>query len=642
MKNCRYILAAIALMSLCACYKDDMRLDGFANDPDAVHIVVAAGGIQTRSNPIEEDGADPTKFNKGDKITVNSDYQDDVVYVFDGTAWTPEAEGYLKWYGNVQKFSAFYPSRHTNTVLDQSTLSALQTADIMSVYDSEQTINSERSIFLKLRRETARIVISKTVDWGTLYGSGYSITDLRIHSQEDAFVYKPYSGKENYYALLYRNPRERPDKTFLTIKIKKSGDLNAKEITHSITGIPVLEEGKSYQFELKIGKDKAEISCITVENWESGDVIKDGGEAIEAPDYSTSAVNGVTTYHVYTAKGLQDVNAIMTASSVTKETLASNIKLEGNIILPAVAEDESNWTAIGVYAVDEKGNTKIDLGYTGTFDGNGYTLTGLVINSENNYQALLGYLDAGGVVKNLTLANCSIKGGSYTGAFVGWSANSSIENCRLIATKDNEVRIESESLYLGGIVGQSFGTVSGCTLTADGGSVTITSTDDHVGGIVGNAGRDSYTSGCQVLALNGGTIAITGDERTGGIVGDVVNGDNAEMMSDCHITNNDGTITVTGTTDVGGAAGYIHSISNSFVQNCNVTGVQVTGTAQVGGFTGRLNDESTIVGSNTVKNCTVTGTDAETVKWDVGKNENTSHTPEITDGGENKVTILTE
>ncbi len=633
MKALRYFTAAFAIVALASCNKDDIELGGFVYDPDAVRINVTVGGHITRSNPIEEDGADQTKFNVEDRIIVRTEDQNDVVYTYNGTSWMPEEGKYLKWNKETHRFYARYPIESMDIQTDQSTIEGLRMSDLMEA-EAELSKNDNRSVVLQFNRRTARIVISKDIDWGTQYNDTYSVTDVQVYTIMGEPV-KTYVGKDNYYALVYPYYNVEPESTFITIKIKSGSE----EIIHTITSIPIHDAGKSYTYSLRIGRDKAEIASVTVEDWQSGKIVDDDVQTTEAPDYKTSVAGGVTTYHVYTAKGLQDVNAIMTASDVTAATLASNIKLEGNITLPAVAEGESNWTPIGFYSNDN--NNSNDAGFTGVFDGNGYTITGLVIHSANSYQGLFAYIDNGGVIKNLTLANCSIKGGSYTGAFVGWSANSSIENCHLIATTGKEVRIKSESLYTGGIVGQSFGTVSGCSLTANGGFVTIASTNDNVGGIVGNAGRDSYTSGCQVLALNGGTIAIRGNERTGGIVGDVVNGENAEMMSDCHIANNGGIITVAGAKDVGGAVGYIHSISNSFVQNCNVTGVQVTGTAQVGGFTGRLNN-STIVGSNTVKDCIVIGTDATTTKWDVGKNNNTSHTPEITDGGENKVTILTE
>ncbi len=638
MKALKYITAVAALVTLAACQNDDLDLGGFANDPDAVRIQATVGDMLTRSNPIGADKADRESFNHGDRISIktsNTSNQSPVVYTLTNGVWTPESGKYLKWTTNKEFFEAYYPanghydgSDTFEVPTDQYTPDLLAEADYMR-FGGEQD-KTDGALSLTLYRETARIVISEFM-WQPQFDRGNCKIESVTISDGTTHVNAYVENDAKCYALLHPTEEAQTTATFMVITVKDA--VKNETTTLTISNIPAHKAGWSYSYKIILGKRGASIGNVTVENWKTGAVINESGETTEAPGYEESVdANGVTTYHVYTAEGLQDVNTLLTASGVTAETLASNITLEGNITLPAVAEGGSNWTPIGFYSNDN--NNSNDAGFTGVFDGNGYTITGLVIHSANSYQGLFAYIDNGGVIKNLTLANCSIKGGSYTGAFVGWNANSSIENCRLIATTGKEVRIESESLYIGGIVGQSFGTVSGCSLTANGGSVTIASTNDNVGGIVGNAGRDSYTSGCQVLALNGGAIAITGDARTGGIVGDVVNGDNAEMMSDCHITNNDGTITVTGAKDVGGAVGYIHCISNSFVQNCHVTGVQVTGTTQVGGFTGRLKN-STIVGSNTVKDCTITGTDAATVKWDVGKNENTSHSPEITDGGGN-------
>ncbi len=640
MKTFRYITAVAAIIALAACQQEQTDGGGFADDPNAVRITATVDDNLTRSNPIAADQSDRESFNHGDRISIrtsSTSTQAPVVYTLTNGTWMPEAGKYLKWTADKEFFEAYYPvgghydgSDTFEVPTDQYTPDLLADADYMRFWGEKE--KQDGALSLTLTRETARIVISEFM-WQPQFDRANCKIESVTISDGTTHVNAYVENDSKCYALLHPTDNELTGNTFMVITVKD--EVKNEQTRLTISDIPAHKAGYSYSYRIILGRRAATIGAVTVESWQTGEVIKDGGETTEAPDYTTSEADGVTTYHVYTAQGLQDVNAILTASGVTAATLASNITLEGNITLPAVAEGGSNWTPIGIYTEDESGNAATDLGYTGTFDGNGYTITGLVIHSGNNYQGLFGFLDTGGVIKDLTLANCSVEGGRHTAAFVGWSNNSSIENCHLIATTGKEVRIESESYYIGGIVGQSFGTVSGCSLTANGGSVTIASTDDHVGGIVGNAGRASYTSGCQVLALNGGAIAITGNERTGGIVGNVVNGDNAEMMSDCHVTNNGGTITVTGAKDVGGAVGYIHSISNSFVQDCHVTGVQVTGTAQVGGFTGRLNDESTIVGSNTVKDCTVTGTDAATVKWDVGKNNNTSHTPEITDGGGN-------
>ncbi len=285
MKALRYFTAAVALVAWASCTNEELDSGGFASDPDAVRIIATVADLQSRSNPIDPDAEKRKSFNVGDKITIESENQSDVVYIYDGTNWSPEGEAYLKWNKDVQKFSAYYPSRYSSLQRDQRTLEALQMSDRMTVYNSVQTKGANRFIVLNLERATLRIVISKTIEWGSQY-EGYIVSDLQIHTPDD-YIIQPYSDdKDNYYALMLGGS-EKPQSTFLTIKIKKSNDADAQEITHTVTGIPLLEEGKSYHFELRIGRDKAEISSVTVEDWQPGKVVEGEIEATPVPDTSS-------------------------------------------------------------------------------------------------------------------------------------------------------------------------------------------------------------------------------------------------------------------------------------------------------------------------------------------------------------------
>ena len=80
---------------------------------------------------------------------------------------------------------------------------------------------------------------------------------------------------------------------------------------------------------------------------------------------------------------------------------------------------ECNFTAIGGYGKP----------FSGTYNGQGHTISGLRINkSGNSYddqsQGLFGYVGTGGTVKNVVLANSRIIGYSNTGGIVGY-------NCQL-------------------------------------------------------------------------------------------------------------------------------------------------------------------------------------------------------------------
>jgi len=65
----------------------------------------------------------------------------------------------------------------------------------------------------------------------------------------------------------------------------------------------------------------------------------------------------------------------------------------------------ASWTPIGNSSTN----------YSGIFDGNGYEIGGLNVNSEDNYQGLFGYTkDA--TIKNLTVSG-QVNGGGWVGAF---------------------------------------------------------------------------------------------------------------------------------------------------------------------------------------------------------------------------------
>ncbi len=284
MKALRYFTAAVALVAWASCTNEELDSGGFLGDPDAVRIQATVGDLWTRSNPIEEDGADPTKFNNGDRIEIRTEEQGYVVYAFDGTNWNPEGSDYLKWNKEAHRFSAYYPAGIYNILEDQSTLENLQKSDLMEA-EANLSKNNTGSISLNFKRRLARIVISKTIDWGTQYDDTYSVTDLRVHTIMEKQV-NPYSGKDNYYALVNSDYREEPALTFLTIKVQ-SNHPDSEEITHTITGIPLHEAGKSYVYELRIGRDKAEISKVTVEEWQPGKVVEGEIEATPVPDTSS-------------------------------------------------------------------------------------------------------------------------------------------------------------------------------------------------------------------------------------------------------------------------------------------------------------------------------------------------------------------
>ena len=168
-------------------------------------------------------------------------------------------------------------------------------------------------------------------------------------------------------------------------------------------------------------------------------------------------------------------------------------KLTADIDMSKACSEESgtSWTPIG----NDTNRFK------GTFDGNGYKITGLYINSTSDYQGLFGYVGEGGTVKNLGVSG-NVEGSESVGGVVGYSSGT-VTNCY----NTGAVTGSSSSYYIGGVVGYSSGTVTNCYNT---GNITGTSA---VGGIVGYNYYGTVTN-CYNIG------DVTGSSYVGSIAGD--------------------------------------------------------------------------------------------------------------------------
>ncbi len=149
--------------------------------------------------------------------------------------------------------------------------------------------------------------------------------------------------------------------------------------------------------------------------------------------------------------------------------------------------------------------------FSGTFDGNGHTISNLNINRPDDpYIGLFGYTAAGARVDNVTLTNFNIVSSGNGGGIAGWNkgAISNVSVSGNISGRSN----------IGTVAGRNYGS----TTNAHGsGNVTITSsTGLQVGGLVGvNEGgyiADSSFDGDVVGALKAG--GFVGSNRNGGFI----------------------------------------------------------------------------------------------------------------------------
>lgn len=158
-------------------------------------------------------------------------------------------------------------------------------------------------------------------------------------------------------------------------------------------------------------------------------------------------------------------------------------------------DTENNFTPIGTAATN----------FNGTFDGQGYTISGLNLSSSNTYQAIFGIIGEDGVVKGVTLDNSTITGGDNSGGISGKNLGT-IENCTV--TSNVELKTNKSNTNIGSFAGYNSGKISGCISSASVGS----SKSKKSGGIAG------YTTGAIEYCLYLGG-SINGSNYVGSIAG---------------------------------------------------------------------------------------------------------------------------
>ncbi|TKX85768.1 hypothetical protein EXE43_11890 [Halorubrum sp. SS5] len=351
----------------------------------------------------------------------------------------------------------------------------------------------------------------------------------------------------------------------------------------------------------------------------------DGGDDSQVDiDPSDLAGNGTEAdpYRIANASELQamadDLNANYTL--ITDVNASNTVQWNDGRGFDPIGGDASNRSSLPAF--------------TGTFDGDGHTVTGLAIDRPNEtYTGLFGSLESG-TVEDVALADHAVTGESQVGSLVGVSRNSTITNVTTAGL------VRGTGRLVGGTVGISrtstlanvtaSGDVVGANSPVGGltGSVVQTSTvrdvtvtsevsgPDQVGGLAGfnSAGsairRATVSADVQgavrvggLVGENQGTIrtatvsgTVNGSNQLGGLVGGAFTGQT--------MRNTTASSTVTGSDFVGGLVGY--TFGDIEIRNATATG-EVSGAEDVGGLIGRSADDTTVRASTA--SGTVNGSD---------------------------------
>ena len=224
--------------------------------------------------------------------------------------------------------------------------------------------------------------------------------------------------------------------------------------------------------------------------------------------------------------------------------------------------------------------------FTGSFDGQGYTISNLYINrSSESHIGLFGYAGIGASITNLTLWN-DVNGNEYVGGLTGRNMGT-LNNCYAIGN------VTGDGKHIGGLVGWNSGTLERCY-----GKIDVTG-GDIVGGLVGcNLGRikNCYATG-----------NVTGNWTVGGLVGfEGMDNGSSIWIENCYATGN-----VTGNRGIGGLVGSnsVVIVKNSFWD------VETSGQSNSNGGIGKTTIEMMMKST-----FTVAGWDFEKI-WDIIHNQ---------------------
>ena len=257
------------------------------------------------------------------------------------------------------------------------------------------------------------------------------------------------------------------------------------------------------------------------------------------------------------------------------------------------------WKPIGIFGKNAYGYG--NRPFSGTYDGNSKTISGITINDTASYSGLFG-LARGATFKNMVVKNSKMSVGAIAGALAGMMDSTKVENCTI-----EGVEIKG-SERVGGLVGEAkYVTVTNVSVTGSvGGS-------NNIGGILGSAQNGTLTN-----LTN--SASVTGSSTVGGVVGGFSSV--GEQSSISMVMNNG---TVSGKKDVGGV---VATLSNTKFEKSGNTGVVSADESQlssVGGVIAVASNKSVVnelfnKGNVTVKKVQVVGGVIGSMKTITGTN----------------------
>ena len=324
---------------------------------------------------------------------------------------------------------------------DQSTQKAFAASDFIAAID--QTVQFDNPT-LEFSHRTARVTINLKPGTGitSVDGATVSLTSLSADNGNPTVI-KTYNASRNSYEALTAPQTVAAGEPFIQV------DLNGGTFYFPQSDVELVANSR-YIYTINVNATGLTLAGCTIGEWADG-----GHEKGTAEDLGYF-IQDDGSYAVYTANGLKECAETVQSDPALNIILTADINLTG-----------TEWTPIGM-----------SRGYSGTFDGQGHTITGLSISPSEDAAALFHNINGDGKVMNLQLKDVTY----------------------------------SSVTAMGGIAHGNYGTIIACSVT---GTLTNTTNNGDVGGIV--AANLGNITACWFSGT------ISGGGRIGGVAGSNTN-----------------------------------------------------------------------------------------------------------------------
>ena len=356
-------LVATAGLLLAGCATDSDNNNTWLSDPNAVHVSASVGSIFTRSNPAASDENGQKGFNSGDMMGVSNNGTS-LTYTYNkGTKdWQPGNGSYLVWDASDLDFECWYPADGTNTFSkgyvqeDQSNTDVIAKSDYMTAEVTDlKEIPGDRQLKVELERKTARLIFNIET-FNDQFTADTKVNHVRIvgkkctdASEASTINIKPLQNGEGGKGTTY-TALVAPGTTEGHLYFAAEGTTETPLVVKTGT----LEAGKSYTYNLTVGKNTITINDVTVADWGTDKI--EGGKAEYYP-YVTFTAGGEQKF-MMTTTGDYDLSGKFQYSvnggkweNVVKDTKVLFGGTNGNLRLRGTnkngtATDDSNYSTI--------------------------------------------------------------------------------------------------------------------------------------------------------------------------------------------------------------------------------------------------------------------------------------------------------